>query len=67
MQGTVEPPLVKTKKTLGDKSFQEASPRLLNTLPSGIIAIRGYDLFKGAIKTYLFKKKHLTPRASFVF
>ena len=47
----LEPPLVKTKKTLGDKSFQVAAPRLWNKLPSGIRAIRGYDLFKGEINT----------------
>ena len=60
-----ETPLVKTKKTLGDKSFQVATPSLWNTLLSEIRAIRGYDLFKGAIKTYLFKMHLLvTSRAS---
>ena len=47
---------VKTKKTLGDKSFQVAAPGLWNKLPSEIRAIRSYDHFKRAIKTYLFKK-----------
>ena len=51
-----ETPLVKTKKTLGDKSFQVAAPSLWNTLLSEIREIRGYDLFKRAIKTYFFKK-----------
>ena len=36
-----ETPLVKTKKTLGDKSFQVAAPSLWNTLASEIRAIRG--------------------------
>ena len=54
----LEPPSawIKNKKTLEDKSFHEAAPSLWNTLPSEIRAIRGYDLFKGEIKTYLFKK-----------
>ena len=54
----LEPPSawVKNKKTLEDKSFQVAATRLWNTLPSEIRAIRGYNLFKGAIKRYLFKK-----------
>ena len=47
---------VKTKKTLGDISFQVAAPGLWNKLPSEIRAIRSYDHFKRAIKTYLFKK-----------
>ena len=53
----LEPSMVKTKKTLGDKSFQVAAPGLWNKLPSEIRAIRSYaDHFKRAIKTYLFKK-----------
>ena len=53
----LEPSRVKTKKTLGDKSFQvAAAPGLWNKLPSEIRAIRSYDHFKRAIKTYLFKK-----------
>ena len=52
----LEPSRVKTKKTLGDKSFQVAAPGLWNKLPSEIRAIRSYDHFKRAIKTYLFKK-----------
>ena len=47
--------MVKTKKTLGDRSFQVAGPGLWNRLPSEIRAIRSYDLFKGAVKTNLFK------------
>ena len=47
---------VKNKKTLEDKSLQVAAPKLWNTLPCEIRAVRGYDLFEGAIKTYLFKK-----------
>ena len=61
MQGTVVRAAIgmgkeSNKKTLEDKSFQVAATRLWNTLPSEIRAIRGYDLFKGAINTYLFKK-----------
>ena len=51
-----ETPLVKTKKTFGDKSFQAAAPSLWNTLLSEIGQIRGYDLLKRAIKRYFFKK-----------
>ena len=52
----LEPSRVKTKKILGDRSFQEVTPGLWNKLPSGIRAIRSYDHFKRAIKTYLLKK-----------
>ena len=53
----------KTKKNLGGKSFEVAAQEN-GILLSGIRAIRGYDLFKGAIKTYLFKKASMvTPRA----
>ena len=52
----LEPLMVKTKNTLGDRLFQVAAPGLWNGLPSEIRAIRSYNLFKGAVKTYLFKK-----------
>ena len=66
----LEPSRVKTKKTLGDKSFQAAAPGLWNKLPSEIRAIRSYDHFKRAIKeahnsffglgVYLLKSKFRT-------
>ena len=52
----LDPPMVKTKKSFAEKSFHKAAPRLWNTLSSGIRAIRGYDLFNGAIKMYLLEK-----------
>ncbi|XP_078354387.1 uncharacterized protein LOC144638992, partial [Oculina patagonica] len=52
----LQPSRAKTKKTLGDKSFQVAAPGLWNKLPSDIRSIKSYDLFKRTIKTYLFKK-----------
>lgn len=69
MQGPLllKPLRVKTQKNLGYKLFQLAATFDYGKLPSAIRAIRGYNLFKGAVETYLFKKASMvTPRASVI-
>ena len=41
-------------KTLGDRAFMVAAPRLWNSLPKELRAITNVNSFKGHIKTYLF-------------
>jgi len=54
----LQSPKTQTKKTLGDRSFQMAAPGLWNKLPSNIRATSNFDLFKGSVKTYLFRKAY---------
>ena len=42
-------------KTLGDRAFMVAAPRLWNSLPKELCAITNVNSFKAHIKTYLFK------------
>ena len=49
-------PIGKTKKSLGDRSFQRAAPVLWNSLPSSVRDIDDLLVFKRTIKTYLFTK-----------
>ena len=42
-------------KTLGDRAFMVAVPRLWNSLPKELCAITNVNSFKAHIKTYLFK------------
>ena len=49
-------PVGKTKKTLGDRSFQIAAPTLWNSLPASVRDIDNFLVFKRTIKTYLFRK-----------
>ena len=48
--------VTKTKKTLGDRAFQVASPGLWNGLPNDIRNAKTMDLFKSLVKTHLFRK-----------
>ena len=48
----------KTKKTLGDRAFQVASPGLWNGLPNDIRNAKTMDVFKSLVKTYLFRKAY---------
>jgi len=52
----LEKRLYKTKKTLGDRSFEVAAPVLWNSLPLEGRTINNIDSFKTFIKTYLFQK-----------
>ena len=49
-------PMGKTKKTLGDRSFQIAAPALWNSLPASVRDIDNFLVFKRTMKTYLFRK-----------
>lgn len=42
-------------KTLGDKAFMVAAPRLWNSLPKELREITNVNSFKAHIKTYLFR------------
>ena len=48
----------KTKKTLGDRAFQVASPGLWNGLPNDIRNAKTMDVFKSLVKTHLFRKAY---------
>ena len=50
--------VTKTKKTLGDRAFQVASPGLWNSLPNDIRNAKTMDVFKSLVKTYLFRKAY---------
>ena len=49
-------PRVRTKNTLGDRSFSCAAPRLRNLLSSTIRSISSLTIFKRRLKTFLFNK-----------
>ena len=42
-------------KTFGDRAFQAAAPRLWNSLPIHIRQSKSTNIFKGLLKTHLFK------------
>ena len=48
-------PTVKTKVTLGDRSFQVAAPKLWNALPRELREISDTNIFKRYVKTLLLK------------
>ena len=50
--------VTKTKKTLGDRAFQVASPGLWNGLPYDIRNAKTMDVFKSLVKTHLFRKAY---------
>ena len=54
---TLNYPALKACKTLGDRSFFVAAPKLWNKLPSDIRDLNTINKFKTAIKTYLFLDK----------
>ena len=51
----LDAPYIRTKVTLGDRAFQVAAPKLMNSLPSELRLINNIDTFKRHLKTYLFK------------
>ena len=48
----------KTKKTLGDRAFQVASPGLWKGLPNDIRNAKTMNVFKSLVKTHLFRKAY---------
>ena len=48
-----QPPL--TKKTLGDRAFENAAPKVWNRLPLEIRQCQSLNIFKVLLKTHLFK------------
>jgi hypothetical protein len=49
-------PTFKSKKTLGDRAFVVAAPKLWNDLPRDIRDAESIDMFKKKLKTFLFTK-----------
>ena len=56
---TLNYPALKSRKTLEDRSFFVAAPKLGNELPSDIRDLNSIIRFKMAIKTYLFSQAFL--------
>ena len=56
---TLNFPALKSRKTLGNRSFFVAAPKLWNELPSDIRDLNSINSFKTAIKTYLFRQAFL--------
>ena len=54
----LQPPRVKTLKTLGDRSFVAAAPALWNKLPRAVRYSQNVQTFKKALKTHLFRKAY---------
>jgi exonuclease III len=52
------PKVTKTKKTLGDRAFTAAAPKLFNELPREIRTVTNLNHFKTLIKTFLFRKAY---------
>ena len=50
------PPTFKSKKTLGDRAFQMATPTLWSKLPSALRMETSLKPFKTKLKTLLFKE-----------
>ena len=48
-------PALKSRKTLGDRSFSVAAPKFWNELASDTRDLNSINKFKRAIKTYLFR------------
>ena len=49
-------PKIRTKKTLADRSFSCAAPRLWNLLPTTIRSTSSLYIFKIRLKTFLFNR-----------
>ena len=49
-------PKIRNKKTLADRSFSCAAPRLWNLLPTTIKSTSSLDIFKIRLKTFLFNR-----------
>ena len=54
----LQPPRIKTLKTLGDCSFVAAAPALWNKLPRAVRYSQNVQTFKKALKTHLFRKAY---------
>ena len=45
----------RSKKTLGDRAFKTAAPKIWNILPVDIRMQDNYNIFKGQLKTHYFR------------
>ena len=63
----LERPSAKTKKTMGDRAFQVAAPRLWNKLPRSARNTTNLESFKTLIKTFLFKESFQLSQYIFIY
>ena len=52
----LQPPRIKTLRTLGDRSFTVAAPALWNNLPNAVRYAQRVQSFKDRLKTHLFRQ-----------
>ena len=52
---TLKYPILKLKKTLGDRAFSSMAPNLWNSLLLHIRLVDNFERFKSLLKTHLFK------------
>ena len=52
----LQPPRIKTLRTLGDRSFTVAAPALWNNLPNAVRCAQSVQSFKERLKTHLFRQ-----------
>ena len=52
----LQPPRIKTLRTLGDRSFTVAAPALWNNLPNAVRCAQSVQSFKDRLKTHLFRQ-----------
>ena len=52
----LQPPKIKTLRTLGDRSFTVAAPALWNNLPNAVRCAQSVQSFKDRLKTHLFRQ-----------
>ena len=52
----LQPPRIKTLRTLGDRSFTVAAPALWNSLPNAVRCAQSVQSFKDRLKTHLFRQ-----------
>jgi len=43
-------------RTVGDRAFSAAAPRLWNSMPVDVVASQPLATFKGRLKTFLFER-----------
>ena len=52
----LQPPRIKTLRTLGDRSFTVAAPALWNNLPNAVHCAQSVQSFEDRLKTHLFRQ-----------
>ena len=47
-------------RTVGDRAFQVAGPRVWNALPASVVSAPSLTVFKSHVKTHLFQQQSYT-------